>query len=552
MSKPILLAVDDEPDVLKNIERDLRARYRKDYRVARAGSGAEALEVTRQLRQRGDVVALFLSDQRMPGMEGTEFLVEAQALFPQARTVLLTAYADTNAAIRSINDIGLDHYLMKPWDPPEQALYPVLDDLLDSWRATARPPYRGIQVAGALWSGASHDTKEFLARNRIPYRWLDVERDEAARALVDAVNGGRTLPVVFLPDGAPLEAPDRAALAAALGMNTTATAGYYDLLVIGGGPAGLGAAVYGASEGLTTALIEQEATGGQAGTSSRIENYLGFPAGLSGSDLAHRATTQAERLGAELLVPQAVTEVRLEGDYKIVTLADGTSLTARSLVLATGMRVRRLPADGVAALTGAGVYYGAALTEAAHYRGRPMFVVGGGNSAGQGAMFFSRYASKVTILIRRGGLESTMSRYLIEQLAATPNVEVQPRRQVVEAVGGDRLEALRVEHLDTGEVVEEEAAALFVFIGSAPNSQLVEGIVVRDDSGFVLTGARLPRLDGRPRGWTPDRDPYLLETSVPGVFAAGDVRGGSSKRVAAAVGEGAVVVSEVHQYLSTV
>ncbi len=552
MSKPILLAVDDEPDVLKNIERDLRARYRKDYRVARAGSGAEALDVTRQLRQRGDVVALFLSDQRMPGMEGTEFLVEAQALFPQARTVLLTAYADTNAAIRSINDIGLDHYLMKPWDPPEQALYPVLDDLLDSWRATARPPYRGIQVAGALWSGASHDTKEFLARNRIPYRWLDVERDEAARALVDAVNGGRTLPVVFLPDGAPLEAPDRATLAAALGMKTTATAGYYDLLVIGGGPAGLGAAVYGASEGLTTALIEQEATGGQAGTSSRIENYLGFPAGLSGSDLAHRATAQAERLGAELLVPQAVTEVRLEGDYKIVTLADGTSLTARSLVLATGMKVRRLPAEGVAALTGAGVYYGAALTEAAHYRGRPMFVVGGGNSAGQGAMFFSRYASKVTILIRREGLESTMSHYLIEQLAATPNVEVQPRRKVVEALGGDRLEALRVEHLDTGEVVEEEAAALFVFIGSAPNSQLVEGIVARDDKGFVLTGARLPRLGGRPRAWTPDRDPYLLETSVPGIFAAGDVRGGSSKRVAAAVGEGAVVVSEVHQYLSTV
>ncbi len=552
MSKPIILCIDDEPEVLRAVERDLRARYRRDYRIVRAASGEEALDATQRALERGAAVALFLSDQRMPGMEGTEFLEAAGVLYPAASKVLLTAYADTTAAIQSINRIGLDHYLLKPWDPPEQALYPVLDDLLDSWRASAPAPAGGLRVAGTQWSPGAHGVKDFLARNRVPYRWLDVDKDPAARALVDGVNPSARLPVVLLEDGTALENPDRKTLAQRVGMKTRATAGHYDLAVIGAGPAGLAAAVYGASEGLSTVLIEQEATGGQAGTSSRIENYLGFPKGLSGGDLAHRATVQAERLGAELLVPQEVEGIRTDHAYKLVALADGTELSCRALILSTGMRVRRLPAPGCEEFSGAGVFYGAALTEAAQYRDRPVFVVGGGNSAGQAAMYFSRYAGTVTILIRGADLRRSMSQYLIDQLEATPNIRVWPHTEVTEAQGQQQLERLLLRDRDSGEEATHAAAALFIFIGTAPNSAIGGDVVVRDDKGFILTGGDLPRKDARVRGWSADRDPLLLETSVPGIFAAGDVRHGSAKRVAAAVGEGSVAVRSVHEYLATV
>jgi len=552
MSKPVILTIDDEPQVLNAIQRDLRKHFRGTYRILKAGSGDEALETTRQLKQRGDVVALFLADQRMPGMEGTAFLARAMKLFPEAGKVLLTAYADTEAAISSINEIGLDYYLMKPWDPPEQNLYPVLDDLLEAWEATADIPYDGIQVAGTQWSPSSHEVKDFLARNRIPYRWLDIERDPAAREMVAAVNGASALPVLFFPDGTVLERPDRPTLAAKVGMRTRASADFYDLVVIGGGPAGLAAAVYGASEGLGTVMIEREATGGQAGTSSRIENYLGFPKGLSGADFARRATSQAERLGAELLLPQEVAAIRTEDPYRIITLTDGTEISCYAVVLASGMRVRRLQVPGIQELTGAGVYYGAALTEAAHYRGEPVFVVGGANSAGQAAMYFSRYASRVTMVVRGDGLKDSMSQYLIDQIAATPNIEVWSHTEVAEARGSDRLEALVLENNQSQETMEVPATALFIFIGSAPNSGVVADLVRRDERGFVLTGPDLLTGGKRPRGWRLDRPPSLLETSVPGIFAAGDVRYGSSKRVAAAAGEGSVAVRLVHEYLATV
>ncbi len=559
MAKPTILTIDDEPQVLSAVERDLKRRFRTDYRVMKAGSGEEALDLLRRLKERNDAVALLLADQRMPGMSGTEFLGKARHLYPEARKVLLTAYADTDAAIDSINTIGLDFYLMKPWDPPEENLYPVLEDLLEAWTATAEAPYDGIRVAGTLWSAASHEVKDFLARNRVPYRWLDIDRDDEARAMVDGLEDGDgpdgtpALPVVFLPGGATLRAPDRAALAAAIGMQMEASRPFYDLVVVGAGPAGLASAVYGASEGLSTVVVEQAATGGQAGTSSRIENYLGFPSGLSGSDLARRAHAQAERLGAELLVPQQVCGIRLEDPYRIVTLADGSEISCYALLLATGVAVRRLDVPGIADLTGAGIYYGAALTEAAHYRDRPVYVVGGANSAGQGAVFFSRYASKVTMLVRSDSLVQSMSRYLIDQIEAIDNIEVCTGHEVVEAVGNTHLEALRVRGPD-GDIQEVPASALFIFIGAAPRTELVDDLLACSDTGYILTGPDLPEVDDgdRPRGWTLKRPPLLLETSVPGIFAAGDVREGSSKRVAAAVGEGSVAVQLIHRYLDTV
>jgi thioredoxin reductase (NADPH) len=553
MAKPIIMTVDDEPQVLSAVERDLRQHYRGDYRIVKAGSGAEALETVQKLKQRNDPLALFLVDQRMPSMSGTEFLTEAMKIYPQARKVLLTAYADTQAAIESINLVGLDHYLMKPWDPPEQNLYPVLDDLLSDWLATVPIPYDGIRVAGTLWSPTSHVVKDFLSRNQIPYQWLDIESDTEAKELVEgALRGERKLPVVFFPDGSFLVEPDNRSLAEKVGLQTQATQPFYDLIIVGAGPAGLGAAVYGASEGLRTAMIELEATGGQAGTSSRIENYLGFPSGISGADLARRATAQAKRFGAEILTTVEAMAVRVNDPYRFVMLSDGTELSCHALLIATGVSVRKLELEGIDALTGAGVYYGAALTEAAHYRDKHIFVVGGANSAGQGAMFFSRYAAKVTILVRGESLDSSMSQYLIDQINATENIEVVVRTNVTAVHGKEKLEAITVTPVDGGESQTLAADALFIFIGAMPHTDLVANVVERNRVGFILTGPDLIHGGRRPQGWRLQRDPYMLETSVPGIFAAGDVRQGAVRRVASAVGEGAIAVSLVHQYLKTV
>jgi len=555
MVKPVILTLDDEPQVLNAVGRDLRAHFRSDYRIISAGSGRDALDALRQLKQRNTPVALFLVDQRMPEMTGVEFLAEAQTIYPDARKVLLTAYADTEAAIASINKVGLDYYLMKPWDPPDQNLYPVLDDLLGDWWASTPIPFEGIRVAGTLWSPATHTVKDFLARNRIPYQWLDIDKDEESRKQVEAMfegGGGVHLPVVYFPDGGTLVQPNLRELAMKAGLQTDATAPFYDLIIIGGGPSGLGAAVYGASEGLKTVMIEREATGGQAGTSSRIENYLGFPKGLTGADLATRAVAQARRLGAEILTAREVSGVRVEDPYRYVTLNDGTELGCRALVIATGVTTQKLAVSGVEELTGAGIYYGAALTEAASYRGERICVVGGANSAGQGAMFFSRYASKVTMLVRASSLSKSMSQYLIDQIAATENIEVLTRH-IVEAVHGkERLEGITVRNHDTDEAYRIDTPALFLFIGAVPHSECVAGVVERNSAGFILTGPDLMVNGQRPKGWKPQRDPFLLETSVPGIFAAGDVRQGATRRVAAAVGEGANVVSQVHQYLRTV
>ena len=553
MANPIILTVDDDIQVVNAIERDLRQQYRQDYRIMKATSGAVALETVQRLKKRNDQMALFLVDQRMPGMSGVEFLAEAMKFYPKARKVLLTAYADTQAAIAAINVIGLDYYLMKPWSPPEQNLYPVLDDLLSDWLTTVEVPFDGIRVAGTLWSATSHTIKDFLARSQIPYQWLDIEQDAEARALVEAVNKEqRRLPVLFFPDGSTLIDPDITTLAERVGLRTQATQPFYDLIIVGAGPAGLAGAVYGASEGLRTLLIDKETTGGQAGTSSRIENYLGFPNGLSGADLARRATAQATRLGAEILTAREVTQIRVDDPYRFVKLADGTELSCKALMIATGASLRTLDIPGIEALTGAGVYYGAALTEAAHYKGKPMFVVGGANSAGQGAMFFSRYASKVTMLVRGSSLQKDMSQYLIDQINCTENIDVRVRTSIFEAIGTDRLEALVIKDNDTGDIETVPAAALFVFIGAKPYSEFVADVVERNEAGFILTGSDLIRDGRRLRNWRLNRDPFLLETSVPGIFAVGDIRQDTIRRVASAVGQGSTAVSFVHQYLKTV
>jgi thioredoxin reductase (NADPH) len=479
--------------------------------------------------------------------------VEARKVYPQARKVLLTAYADTEAAISSINEVELDYYLMKPWDPPEQNLYPILDDLLEDWHATVELPYDGIRVAGTLWSAKSHDVKDFLSRNLIPYQWLDIEADESAKELVDSVTGGHgRLPVVFFPDGSTLVEPDARGLAEKAGLQTKAAQEYYDLIIIGAGPAGLGAGVYGASEGLRTVMIEKSATGGQAGTSSRIENYLGFPKGLSGSDLARRATAQAKRLGAEILLTQEVTGVRIEDKYRIVTLADGTELSCKAMVIASGVSVRKLDVPGAAKLAGAGIYYGAALTEAAYYRGENVHVVGGANSAGQGAMFFSRFASKVTMLVRGSSLEAGMSQYLVDQINSTANIEVLTDTEVTAVHGERSLESIDIRDRNTGEVRTVRTPAMFIFIGAAAHTGFVDGVVERNRTGFIATGPNLFHGEDKLNKWPLKRDPYLLETCVPGIFAAGDVRQGAVRRVASAVGEGAIAVSFVHQYLKSV
>ena len=552
MSKPILLTVDDDPEVLNAIERDLRQHFRTDYRVVKASSGAQALETITELKQRGSQLALFLVDERMPHMTGTQFLSEAIKVFPDARKVLLTAYADTETAIKAINQIGLDHYLMKPWEPPSTRLYPVLEDLLSEWHAKARPTFDGIRVAGSPLSQASFAVKDFLASNHVPYQWLDMDDEATVRDLLSGVPGGAfRQPLVFFPDGSTLVQPTTRQLAEKVGLQTRAKQPFYDLIVVGGGPAGLAGAVYGASEGLRTILVERSAPGGQAGTSSKIENYLGFPSGVSGEELARRAKTQALRFGAEILTQEAV-EIKREDPYRKVILEDGTELTGYAILIAPGMEVRRLAAAGCDSLLGAGVYYGAALTEAATYRGQDVVVVGGANSAGQGAMFFSLHAHKVTMLVRGPSMKATMSQYLVDRITDEPNVEVLTNTKVVAVHGNGRLEVVTVADSVTGEQRDLAVSAMFIFIGTAPRTALCGDLVMRDPQGFVLTG-RDVMVDGRtPDGWTPARDPYLFETNVPGIFCAGDARHGSGKRVAAAVGEGSATVSMVHQYLQSV
>jgi thioredoxin reductase (NADPH) len=552
LARPVIFAVDDDRPVLNAIQRDLRRQYGHQWRVIGADSGATALEALKQLKLRNEPVALLVVDQRMPRMTGVEFLEEAIKLFPDTRRVLLTAYADTEAAIRAINEIQLDHYLMKPWDPPEERLYPVLQDLLDDWQASFRPLFEGIRVVGHRWSPQAHQIKDFLARNQVPYQWLDVEADEEARRLVEFVGlDASQLPLVVLHDGSHLVRPTNVQVAEKIGLRTQAQMPFYDLIIVGGGPAGLAAAVYGASEGLRTLLIEQEAPGGQAGQSSRIENYLGFPVGLSGADLARRAVAQASRFGAEILTPQEVTGVRVKDSYRLVTLSDGTELSCHALLIATGVSYRKLDVPGIDRLAGAGVYYGAAITEALATRGKDVFIVGGGNSAGQAAVYLSRFASTATILVRGESLAASMSQYLIDQLKATENITVRVRSTVTEVKGETYLEAITIADGATGTAQTVPAGALFIFIGAVPRTDWVAGLVERDKYGFILTGPDLMQGGRRPRGWTLDRDPFFLETNVPGIFVAGDVRYQSVKRVASAVGEGSMAVQFVHRYLAS-
>jgi thioredoxin reductase (NADPH) len=551
--KPIIMTVDDEPQVLNAIERDLRAHYHRDYRVVKAGSGQEALETLQKVKQRNAPVALLLVDQRMPGMSGTEFMQQAIKLHPEVRKVLLTAYADTDAAITSINEIGLDYYLMKPWDPPEENLYPVLDDLLSDWLASVPVPYDGIRVAGTQWSVTSHNIKDFLARNRIPYRWSDIEKESDIRELVEKTcQEHYQLPVLFFPDGSHLIAPTSRTLAEKIGLYTHAKKPFYDLIIVGAGPAGLAAAVYGASEGLRTIMIEREAPGGQAGTSARIENYLGFPQGLSGVDLAHRATIQAKRFGAEILTAQEVINVRVEDPYRIVTLDDNTELSCHALLIATGMTVRKPDVPDIDFFIGVSVYYGAAISEARHFQDGNVFVIGGANSAGQGAVFFAKYAKQVTMLVRGSSLNVKMSQYLVDQIKATPNIKVQTQAEMAELHGTNRLEAITVRNRASGETEKFPADAVFIFIGGVPHSGIVADIVELSNEGFIITGPDLVHNGRKPRNWSLKRDPFLMETSVPGIFAAGDVRHNSIRRVASAVGQGSVTISFVHKYLETV
>ena len=551
MDKPVILSVDDDPQVLRAVERDLRGRFGADYRIVAADGGGAALDAARRLKLRGTPVALFLVDQRMPGMTGIEFLEQVAEIHPNAKRILLTAYADTEVAIAAINTIRLDHYLLKPWDPPEEKLFPVLEDLLSDWQVDYQPPFEGIRVVGHRWSARGHAIKDYLARNQIPYRWLDIEADAEAVALaasagVDAVHE----PLVVFADGSHLVGPSNGEIAERVGLRTRAALPYYDLVIAGGGPAGLAAAVYGASEGLKTLLVEREAPGGQAGTTSRIENYLGFPSGLTGADLARRALAQATRLGAEVLTPQAVASLAIDDRYKVLTLGDGAQVNCQALLVATGVEYRTLDLPDADRLAGSGIYYGAATTEAAFYRGQRVAVVGGGNSAGQAAVYLARFVEHVTVLVRGGSLAAGMSAYLVDQIGETGNISVQLRASVTAVAGGQELESIEVEDSETKTRETLSVAAMFVFIGQAPRTDWLGGIVERDQAGFVVTGPGLTRSDGRVPGWPLLREPFMLETSVPGIFSAGDVRSRSVKRIASAVGEGSMSVAFVHQHLA--
>jgi thioredoxin reductase (NADPH) len=549
MSRPVLMTVDDDPGVSRAVARDLRRKYGSEFRVVRAESGADALDALKELTLRGEPTAAILADYRMPGMNGVEFLEKAMDIAPRARRALLTAYADTDAAIRAINVVDVDHYLLKPWEPPDEKLYPVVDALIETWRSVGDRSVEETKVLGHRWSAESFAARDFLARNAVPYRWYNIEEPDGARLLEAAGATADDVPVLVPPDGTVLKSPSEAEIAAAVGLTTTPTTDFYDLIVIGGGPAGLGSAVYGASEGLRTVLVERQATGGQAGQSSRIENYLGFPDGVSGAQLTDRARRQAAKFGTEVLTARDVVGLEARGSARVVKFGDGTEIAAHSVVLATGVSYRALAAPGVAELTGRGVFYGSASTEAPTCLGRDVYIVGGANSAGQAAVFFSRHAKSVTLLVRGASLEASMSYYLIKQLEEIENVCVRTRTEVVGAMGEEHLQRLALRNNETGEQETVDCGPMFIFIGAAPRTEWLEGVVVRDSRGFVRTGPDLMTEGKPPAGWPLDREPYYLESSIPGVFVAGDVRADSVKRVASAVGEGAMAVTLVHRYL---
>ena len=551
MRLPIIFSIDDDPQVLQAIQHDLRQQYRKKYRILCTGSVREALDSLPELKKKGEEVALFLSDQRMPDMSGVEFLTQARKVFPSAKRALLTAYSDIDAAVRAINEVQLDYYIAKPWDPPDEKLYPVLDDLLDAWQSDYRPAYEGLKLVGYQFSPRSHELKDFLAGNLFPYQWLDIENNPQAQELLDLHGVERTdLPAMVLEDGTILTQPTISDLGEKLGLQPKASQSLYDLAIIGAGPAGLAAAVYGGSEGLKTVLIDKRAPGGQAGTSSRIENYLGFPNGLSGAELTRRAITQARRFGVEFLAPQEVISIKSKGQYKYISMADGSEVVTRAIVLSTGVAYHKLDNESLDKFTGAGVYYGAATTEAYAFKGKPVYIVGGGNSAGQGAMYLSRTASEVFICIRRPDLTETMSQYLIDQITSTPNITVLGCTEVVEGLGKEQLESLVLENMDSKERKTVPAAGLFVFIGTKPLTDWIKMDIIKDPKGFIATGRDLAKYADFKKVWRYNREPFSLETCSAGIFAAGDVRAGAMNRVASAVGEGAMAVSFVHKYLA--
>ncbi len=553
MNKPIIFSIDDDPQVLRAISRDLKTQYNADYKIISTSSAKEALEALTDLKNSSDTVAMFLVDQRMPEMEGVDFLHKAIKIYPEAKRVLLTAYSDTEAAIKAINDVQLDYYLMKPWNPPEEKLYPVINDLLDDWQSHYTPDFKGIKLIGYQFSPKSHEIKDYLAGNLIPYRWYDIANNPEAQTLLDVNNLTTSdLPLIIFEDGSYTGKPTIRQVAEKTGLNPQIKNEIYDVVIIGAGPAGLAAAVYGSSEGLKTLLIERRAPGGQAGTSSRIENYLGFPAGLSGSDLTRRAITQATRLGAEFLSPRAVSDIRQKDGYKTIVLDDGPEIVSRAVVITTGVDYRKLEIKGVDKFTGAGIYYGAATTEATACKDKDVFVIGGGNSAGQAAMYLSKFAKKVHIIIRRDDLTATMSAYLINQIELTPNIEVLPNTEIIEAKGIECLEKLTLVDVKTKEATTYSASALYIFIGAKPYTDWIKLDIIKNNKEFIETGRDLTAYDNYAKVWKLKRDPYLLETSCPGIFAAGDVRAGAMNRVASAVGEGSMAISFVHKYLAEV
>lgn len=553
MERPIIFSIDDNPQVLRAITRDLKKQYGKEYKIISTESANEALESLIDLKNSSDDVAMFVCDQRMPEMEGVEFLEKAIKIFPNAKRILLTAYSDTEAAIKAINDVQLDYYLMKPWDPPEEKLYPVIDDLLDDWQNDYVPDFKGIKLVGYQFSPQSHSVKDYLASNLVPYRWLDIEKNPDAKEILELNKVTLDqLPMIVFEDGTILRKPTIKAIAEKIGSNPQITNDIYDVVIVGAGPAGLAAAVYGASEGLKTLLIERKAPGGQAGSSSRIENYLGFPAGLSGADLTRRAISQAMRLGAEFLSPQAVNDIKQKDGYKTIILDDGPEINSRTVVITTGVDYRKLEVKGVENFTGAGIYYGAAMTEAAACKDKEVYIIGGGNSAGQGAVYLSKFAKSVYIIIRRDSLSYTMSAYLIQQIDNIPNITVLTDTEIVEATGNNCLEHLTLINVKTKETVTKEAAALYVFIGAKPYTDWIKLDIIKDEKGFIETGRELRRFDQFGKVWKMNRDPFLLETSCKGIFAAGDVRSGAMNRVASAVGEGSMAISFVHKYLAEV